>query len=249
MSTTKLQICHLYPDLLNLYGDRGNILCFRRRLEWRGLEAEITEVGAGDTADFTKFDLIFIGGGQDFEQEVLLSDLRSGKDRELKAAIEDGKTVLAICGGYQMLGNYYKTWDGQQCDFIGAIDLYTIGSRERMIGNFAFECGAASGGSTVVGFENHSGKTYLGAGVEPLGRILAGGGNNGSDGTEGVRYMNVFGTYSHGPVLPKNPEFCDHILETAFRRRDDSFRLPPLDDAVERAAHDAMVKRVVGQSK
>lgn len=249
MSTTKLQICHLYPDLLNLYGDRGNILCFRRRLEWRGLEAEITEVGAGDTADFTRFDLIFIGGGQDFEQEVLLSDLRSGKDRELKAAIEDGKTVLAICGGYQMLGNYYKTWDGQQCDFIGAIDLYTIGSRERMIGNFAFECGAASGGSTVVGFENHSGKTYLGAGVEPLGRILAGGGNNGSDSTEGVRYMNVFGTYSHGPVLPKNPEFCDHILETAFRRRDDSFRLPPLDDAVERAAHDAMVKRVVGQSK
>ena len=245
MSTTKLQICHLYPDLLNLYGDRGNILCFRRRLEWRGLECEVTEVGAGDTADFTKFDLIFIGGGQDFEQEVLLSDLRAGKDRELKAAIEDGRAVLAICGGYQMLGNYYKTWDGQQCDFIGAIDLYTIGSKERMIGNFAFRCGEDSGGSTVVGFENHSGKTYLGTGVEPLGTILAGGGNNGADGTEGVRYRNVFGTYSHGPVLPKNPAFCDHILETAFRRKDDSFRLPPLDDAVENAAHDAMVKRIV----
>ena len=244
MSTTKLQICHLYPDLLNLYGDRGNILCFRRRLEWRGLECEVTEVGAGDTADFTQFDLIFIGGGQDFEQEVLLSDLRAGKDRELKAAIEDGKAVLAICGGYQMLGSYYKTWDGQQCDFIGAIDLYTIGSKERMIGNFAFRCGEDSGGSTVVGFENHSGKTYLGTGVEPLGTILAGGGNNGADGTEGVRYRNVFGTYSHGPVLPKNPAFCDHILETAFRRKYDSFRLPP-DDAVENAAHDAMVKRII----
>ena len=245
MSMTKLHICHLYPDLLNLYGDRGNIICMRQRLAWRGLEAEVTEVPVGTTADFTKFDLIFIGGGQDFEQEVLLPDLRAGKDKELKAAIADGKAVLAICGGYQMLGNYYKTWDGQQCDFIGAIDLYTVGSKERMIGNFAFECGAESGGSTVVGFENHSGKTYLGEGVKPLGKIIAGGGNTGSDGTEGVRHLNVFGTYSHGPILPKNPELCDHILETAFRRKDDSFRLEPLDDAVEKAAHDAMVKRVV----
>ena len=249
MSTSKLHICHLYPDLLNLYGDRGNIMCLRQRLAWRGLEAEVTEVPAGASADFSEYDLIFIGGGQDFEQEVLLSDLRSGKDRELKAAIHDGKTVLAICGGYQMLGNYYKTWDGQQCDFIGAIDLYTVGSKERMIGNFAFQCGEKSGGSTVVGFENHSGKTYLGTGVEPLGTILAGGGNNGSDGTEGVRYLNVFGTYSHGPVLPKNPEFCDHILETAFRTTVDSFRLPPLDNAVENAAHDAMLKRVLNQNQ
>ena len=245
MSTTKLHICHLYPDLLNLYGDRGNIICMRQRLAWRGLEAEVTELPVGETADFTQFDLIFIGGGQDFEQEVLLPDLRAGKERELKAAIADGKTVLAICGGYQMLGNYYKTWDGQQCDFIGAIDLYTVGSKERMIGNFAFECAAESGGSIVVGFENHSGKTYLGDGVKPLGKIIAGGGNNGSDGTEGVRYLNVFGTYSHGPVLPKNPELCDYILETAFRRKDDSFRLPELDNTVELAAHDAMVKRVV----
>ena len=247
MSAKKLQICHLYPDLLNLYGDRGNIICMRQRLAWRGLECEVTEVPAGVSADLTKFDLIFIGGGQDFEQEVLLPDLRAGKGNELKAAIADGKTVLAICGGYQMLGNYYQTWDGQQCDFIGAIDLYTVGSKERMIGNFAFRCGAESGGSTVVGFENHSGKTYLGTGVEPLGTILAGGGNNGADGTEGVRYLNEFGTYSHGPILPKNPELCDHILETAFRRTDDSFRLEPLDDAIERAAHDAMVKRILDQ--
>ena len=122
MSAT-LRICHLYPDLLNLYGDRGNIICMRRRLEWRGIGAEITEVPAGAKADFTQFDLVFIGGGQDFEQEVLLGDLNAGKGAELKAAIADGKTVLAICGGYQMLGNYYQPWDGQQCDFIGAIDL------------------------------------------------------------------------------------------------------------------------------
>lgn len=249
MSADKLNICHLYPDLLNLYGDRGNIICMRQRLQWRGLGCEVTEVPVGTSVKLSDYDLIFIGGGQDFEQEVLLPDLRTGKDQELKAAIEDGKTVLAICGGYQMLGNYYKTWDGQQCDFIGAIDLYTVGSKERMIGNFAFECGAESGGSTVVGFENHSGKTYLGSGVHPLGKILSGGGNNGSDGTEGVRYHNVFGTYSHGPILPKNPELCDFILETAFRHRDDSFRLSPLDDAVEKAAHDTMVKRGLNENQ
>ena len=170
MSEKTLRICHLYPDLLNLYGDRGNILCMRRRLEWRGIGAEVTEVTVGEQADFTQFDLFFIGGGQDFEQEVLLSDLKAGKGGEIKAAIADGKTFLTICGGYQMLGSYYRTWDGKQCDFIGAIDYYTVGSKERMIGNFLFECLPESGGSTVVGFENHSGKTYLGSGVSPLGR-------------------------------------------------------------------------------
>ena len=161
MSEKTPRICHLYPDLLNLYGDRGNILCMRRRLEWRGIDAEVTEVTVGQRADFTQFDLFFIGGGQDFEQEVLLSDLKAGKGSEIKAAIADGKTFLTICGGYQMLGSYYRTWDGKQCDFIGAIDYYTVGSKERMIGNFLFECLPESGGSTVVGFENHSGKTEV----------------------------------------------------------------------------------------
>ena len=179
MSEKTLRICHLYPDLLNLYGDRGNILCMRRRLEWRGIGAEVTEVTVGQQADFTRFDLFFIGGGQDFEQEVLLSDLQAGKGGEIKAAIADGKTFLTICGGYQMLGSYYRTWDGKQCDFIGAIDYYTVGSKERMIGNFLFECLPKSGGSTVVGFENHSGKTYLGSGVSPLGKVLVGGGTTG----------------------------------------------------------------------
>lgn len=245
MSEITLRICHLYPDLLNLYGDRGNILCMRRRLEWRGIAAEVTEVSAGETADFAQFDLFFIGGGQDFEQEVLLSDLKAGKDAELKAAIADGKTVLAVCGGYQMLGNYYKTWDGHQCDFIGAVDFYTVGSKDRTIGNFLFECLPESGGSTVVGFENHSGKTFLGPGVSPLGKVLTGGGNNGEDGFEGVRYHNVFGTYSHGPVLPKNPQLCDFILQTALRSRYPELTLQPLDDTAENAAHKAMQTRLL----
>ena len=176
MSEKTLRICHLYPDLLNLYGDRGNILCMRRRLEWRGIDAEVTEVTVGEQADFTQFDLFFIGGGQDFEQEVLLSDLKAGKGSEIKAAIADGKTFLTICGGYQMLGSYYRTWDGKQCDFIGAIDYYTVGSKERMIGNFLFECLPESGGSAVVGFENHSGKTYLGRQAEARHLHFTGGG-------------------------------------------------------------------------
>ena len=242
MNEITLRICHLYPDLLNLYGDRGNILCMRRRLEWRGIAAEVTEVPAGETADFTQFDLFFIGGGQDFEQEVLLPDLRGAKTEELKAAIEDNLPVLAICGGYQMLGQYYKTWDGVQCDFTGALDLYTVGSKQRMIGNYMFTCDELN--CEIVGFENHSGKTYLGAGVKPMGKVLAGFGNNGEDGTEGARYKNVFGTYSHGSLLPKNPKLADHILRVALERKYGEAELTPLDDSLETAAHDYMKRRL-----
>ena len=211
----ELNIYHLYPDVLNLYGDRGNVLCMQRRLEWRGMQANIVNVPIGTKLDAKNCDLIFIGGGQDFEQEVLLDDLKGEKTAELKAAIEDGVPVLAICGGYQMLGQYYKTWDGQQCDFTGALDLYTVGSEQRMIGNYMFSCEEA--GCNIVGFENHSGKTYLGSGVRPLGRVLEGSGNNGEDGTEGARYKNVFASYSHGCLLPKNPKLADLILQTATR--------------------------------
>ena len=209
----ELNICHLYPDILNLYGDRGNILCMRRRLEWRGIGAEVTEVTVGEQADFTQFDLFFIGGGQDFEQEVLLSDLKAGKGSEIKAAIADGKTFLTICGGYQMLGSYYRTWDGKQCDFTGALDLYTVGSEQRMIGNYMFTCDEAD--CKIVGFENHSGKTYLGSGVKPLGKVLEGYGNNGEDGTEGARVHNMIGSYMHGSLLPKNPAISDFLIRTA----------------------------------
>ena len=239
-----LKICYLYPDVLNLYGDGGNIICLKRRLEWRGIESEVTRAGIGDNVSLNDYDLMFIGGGQDFEQEVLLEDLHRGKAAEIKAAIEDGKTFLTICGGYQMLGNYYQTHDGVRCDFIGALDLYTVGSKTRMIGNYKYRCTEECGGSIVVGFENHSGKTYLGSSVAPLGTMISGYGNNGEDGTEGARYKNVFGTYSHGPVLPKNPELCDYILQTALNRKYGNAVLEPLEDREELLAHDTMVQRI-----
>jgi len=242
---SELKICHLYPDVLNLYGDRGNIICMQKRLEWRGIDAHVTELPIGQNADFTEFDLFFIGGGQDFEQEVLASDLfDTGKAKSMREAVADGKVFLAICGGYQMMGNYYKTWDGQQCDFVGAVDIYTIGDKERMIGDYAFECTPESGGSAVIGFENHSGKTYLGEGVSALGTVIKGFGNNGQDKTEGCRHKNFFGTYSHGPLLPKNPELADFILKTALERKYGFSTLQPLDDTAELAAHNSVIKRL-----
>lgn len=240
----KLKICHMYNDVLNLYGDRGNIICMRKRLNWRGIDAEIVKLPVGEFSTLADCDIVFIGGGQDFEQEVLLDDLHRGKDREIKAAIEDGVTFLTICGGYQMMGSFYETYDHVRCDFIGAVDFHTVGSRQRMIGNYKFRCSDSAGGSTVVGFENHSGKTWLGSGVEPLGHVLAGFGNNGEDGTEGVHYKNLIGTYSHGPLLPKNPEFCDRLLLGALSRKYGITELEKLNDTAETAAHDAMCRKI-----
>ena len=240
----ELKICHMYPDVLNLYGDRGNVMCMTKRLQWRGIEASVTKLPIGAEKSLAGFDLVFIGGGQDFEQQVLLEDLHRGKDREIISAIEDGVAFLTICGGFQMLGTYYETYDGKRCDFIGALDLHTVGSKTRMIGNYKFRCGADSGGSVIVGFENHSGKTRLGGGVKPLGTVLAGYGNNGEDKTEGVHYKNVFGTYSHGPLLPKNPAFCDFMLKTALERKYGRAELAPLDDKAELFAHDEMCAKL-----
>ena len=240
----ELKICHMYPDVLNLYGDRGNVRCLQQRLRWRGIDSAVERLPIGAQARLGDFDLVFIGGGQDFEQQVLLEDLHRGKDREIRAAIEDGVPFLTICGGYQMLGHYYETYDGQRCDFIGALDLYTVGSQTRMIGNYKFQCTPEAGGSVVVGFENHSGKTRLGSGVRPLGKVLAGFGNNGEDGTEGAHYKNVFGSYSHGPMLPKNPAFADLLLSTALERKYGKAELSPLDDAAELAAHDEMAEKI-----
>ncbi len=244
----ELAICHLYPEALNLYGDRGNILCMKKRLEWRGIDVTVDGCDIGEKRDLTKYDLFFIGGGQDFEQEVLLSDLASGKADAIRSAVEDGKTFLTICGGYQMMGHYYETFDGTKCEFLGAVDLYTVGSKTRMIDNYAYEVDNAGEKIMVVGFENHSGKTYLGAGVSPLGKVLAGNGNNGEDGTEGVRYKNVFGTYSHGPLLPKNPKLCDLILQTALVRKYGSCTLEPLPDDFENLAHDSVLEKVLNHT-
>ena len=241
----ELNICHLYPDILNLYGDRGNIITMKRRLEGRGIKVHIDECSIGQPLNADKYDIFFIGGGQDFEQEVLLRDLSSGKAQDIRTAVEEEKTFLAICGGYQMLGEYYKTWDGVQLDFIGAIGVHTIGAKERMIGNYMFRTTPESGDTVVVGFENHSGKTYLSEQVAPLGMMLSGNGNNGEDKTEGARYKNVFGTYSHGSLLPKNPVLCDFILQTALNHRYDGAEpLAPLDDTLELNAHRYMQERL-----
>ena len=241
----ELHICHLYPDILNLYGDRGNIITMKRRLEDRGIGVTVEEYSIGEPLDVSKYDIFFIGGGQDFEQEVLLRDLAAGKGREICRTVEEEKVFLAICGGYQMLGQYYKTWDGTQLDFIGAINIHTIGAKERMIGNYMFRTAPESSGSVVVGFENHSGKTYLGEGVAPLGTMLKGYGNNGEDQTEGARYKNVFATYSHGSLLPKNPVLCDFILQTALARKyGEAPALAPLDDTLEMNAHNYMEQRL-----
>ena len=240
----ELNICHLYPDILNLYGDRGNIITMKRRLEGRGIKVNIDECSIGQPLNADKYDIFFIGGGQDFEQEVLLRDLSSGKAQDIRTAVEEEKTFLAICGGYQMLGEYYKTWDGVQLDFIGAIGVHTIGAKERMIGNYMFRTTPESGDTVVVGFENHSGKTYLSEQVAPLGMMLSGNGNNGEDKTEGARYKNVFGTYSHGSLLPKNPKLADHILRVALERKYGEAELTPLDDSLETAAHDYMKRRL-----
>lgn len=243
----ELKICHLYPDLLNLYGDRGNITCLAQRLAWRGIDCTVIDLPVGEMTDFDDIDIFFVGGGQDFEHGVLLNDLNSGKAEALRKAIEDGKVVLAICGGFQMLGKYYEPYEGERMDFISAVDFHTVCQKNRVIGNYLFECLPESGGSTVVAFENHSGKTYLGEGVSPLGKIKLGHGNNGEDGTEGVRYKNVFGTYAHGPLLPKNPQLADLLLELALQRKYPGAALAPLDDTLEINAHDYMEARLSKQ--
>lgn len=239
-----LNIVHIYPDLLNLYGDRGNILCLKQRIEKRNITAEVTEVRMGEKFDAEKADIIFIGGGQDFEQDVLLSDLKGDKQKALIEAIEREKVLLAICGGYQMLGQYYKTHDGIQMDFIGALDFYTVGAKQRMIGNYAFK---TDEGIKIVGFENHSGKTYLGSKVLPLGRVIKGFGNNGEDKTEGAVYKNTFCTYSHGPVLPKNPAFADLLIKKALKNKYNEDTLIPINDEFELKANKFVMDNYINQ--
>ncbi len=246
----ELKICHLYPDVLNLYGDCGNTITLQQRCAWRGINAQVTGVGVGDAADLSKYDLFFIGGGQDFDQGTLLDDLWRGGDdskaKQLTRAIEADVPVLAICGGYQLLGEYYLTHTGDECKFIGAIPFHTKGADIRMIGNLVFTADAVDGSPQVVGFENHSGKTYLDAALTPLGHVGKGFGNNGEDGTEGLRYRNVMATYSHGPLLPKNPAIADELLRLALQRKyGEGVVLAALDDVLEQQAHDAMTSRLL----
>jgi CobQ-like glutamine amidotransferase family enzyme len=239
-----LRIAHLYADEMNIYGDRGNILTLQRRAEWRGIPVEVRAVGRGPAPDLSDIDLIFWGGGQDRDQELVFTDAAAHKVQAIRAAIDGGAVVLAVCGGYQLLGDYYVTADGKQLPGLGLVDLHTVPGSRRNIGNIVIETRTLGlDPPTLVGFENHSGKTYLGAGLQPLGRVLRGAGNNGEDGAEGVASGNVFGTYLHGSLLPKNPHFADFLLGRALLRRGLS-RLQPLDDTVEMSAHDS-VRQVV----
>ncbi len=238
----ELKICYLYPDVLNLFSDGGNITCIEKRLEWRGMKADVTRVSLGENFNANDYDMFFIGGGQDFEQGIHLTDLMGEKAEEIRKAVEDEKVFLAVDTGYELLGNYYKASDGTQYDLVGALNIHTEAGKERFIGNFCFENEVMG---KIVGFENHGGRTYLGEGVKPLGKVLAGNGNNGTDGTEGARYKNVFATYAHGAVLPKNPAFADLIIKTALERKyGKEIELSPLDDTTELNANKYMVSRL-----
>lgn len=227
----QIVISHLYPNELNIYGDRGNIIALKKRMEWRGHSVQIEEVHPGHHYDFTKSDIIFGGGGQDKGQELVAEDLQKRKD-EILAAARDGVVILGICGTYQLLGQRFTTLEGKEIRGIGVLKAETIGSRKRMIGNVVI----STSFGTLVGFENHSGKTNLFKGQEPLGKVLKGYGNNGSTGLEGAVLNNVFGTYLHGPLLPKNPRFTDELLRRALLRKYGKDSLEPLNDSLEHQA-------------
>ncbi len=216
-SPLTLTLGHLYPDQLNLYGDRGNIVTLRRRCQLRGITLRVVGLGIGDALAPDEYDMLFIGGGQDKEQAPVAQDLYEMKGIGLWAAIEDDMPVLAVCGGYQLLAHYYRPAEGPDMRGLGVFDAWTVHKGPqipRCIGNVAITWN----GSTLVGFENHGGRTYLGT-AKPLGKVLKGYGNNAEDHAEGAVYRNTYGTYLHGSLLPKNPHFADHLIELALRRK------------------------------
>jgi lipid II isoglutaminyl synthase (glutamine-hydrolysing) len=233
----------LYPDLMNIYGDRGNILTLLKRAEWRDFEARLIELRRGTTRHMDEVDVFFFGGGQDREQALVYEDLIEHKQPPLERAVASGAVVLAVCGGYQLLGHYYTTAEGKRFPGIGLIDVTTEAGKRRFIGDVVVDTDIIDlTPNTLVGFENHSGRTFLGPAAIPLGTVRMGFGNNGSDGTEGCRQGGVVGTYLHGSLLPKNPHLADHLIRTALRRRGVG-DLSRLDDSVELAAHDWILER------
>jgi CobQ-like glutamine amidotransferase family enzyme len=239
-----LRVCALYPDLLNIYADRGNLLLLERRCAWRGVGFEVTSASLGDGLDPDAHDLFYIGGGQDRDQRLCAQDMVDTKREALHAAAGRGAVVLAVCGGYQLLGHSYEMGD-ERIPGVGLVDLHTVrGAGPRLIGNVAIELElpGIDGPRVLAGFENHAGRTHLGAGERPLGRVLRGHGNTGASGYEGVRRANVIGTYLHGPLLPKNAWFADWLIATATGAGE---ALEPLDDRLEDAAH-AGARRAAG---
>jgi lipid II isoglutaminyl synthase (glutamine-hydrolysing) len=230
----RLRVCALYPDLMNIYADRGNLLLLRRRCEWRGIGFALTASGLGEPLDPDAADLFYIGGGQDRDQRLCAFDLAEVKRDALHAAADRGAALLAVCGGYQLLGHSYEL-GAETLPGVGLVDLRTVRSDgPRLIGNVAIEVELDGRPRVLAGFENHGGRTQLGPGATPLGRVLRGHGNNGRDGLEGVRRANVIGTYLHGPLLPKNVWLADWLIARALGREEP---LAPLDDELETAAH------------
>lgn len=234
-----IKIGYLYPTLMSVAADRGNLFSIERRCQWRGIATEVESIYVKQTPDFTQYDLILIHGAADREMEVASKDIQE-KAPSLREAAEAGTVFLSVCAGYQLLGHYYKPSSGPELKGASVLDLYTEGSNQRFMTHMALEMQMNDGSrKTIVGYENHSGRTFLGANVQPLGKVLSGWGNNGKDGFEGAIYNNVFGTYLHGPVLPKNPWFTDMLIERALQRRYGKVTLAPLNDATEQAAHQA----------
>jgi CobQ-like glutamine amidotransferase family enzyme len=234
----ELRVLSLYPEQMNIYADRGNIVFLRRRCEWRGIGFTHAGAGPGEAVDPAAHDLFYIGGGQDRDQRMVAADMVASKREALAAAVGDGAGLLAVCGGYQLLGHSYQLGD-EKLPGLGLAELETV--REpgpRLIGNVAIEVDLGAGRQLLAGFENHGGRTYLGPEAVPLGRVVKGFGNNAKDGLEGVRRDNLIGTYLHGPLLPKNAWLADHLIAVALERRYGARpELEPLDDALEAAAH------------
>lgn len=229
-----LRIAHLYSKLLNIYGDGGNILALKRRAEWRGINVIIDEINIGDS--ISEHDIYFIGGGQDKQQIEVSNELQQHKVF-LTSERDRGAVFLGICGGYQLFGHYYKPFEGDELKGISLLDAYTVAGNNRFIGNVTVNTEYVTP-KTLVGFENHSGLTYLQGETKPLGEIVIGNGNNGVDKTEGARYKNVFGTYLHGSFLPKNVQFADYLIELALNKK-----LEPLNDEIEILAHNNLVEK------
>ena len=244
MTDTRVTVCALYPDLMNIYADRGNLLMLQRRCEWRGVGFETQASGLGEPIDAHGHDIYYLGGGQDSDQRLCAEDLLARKADALHEAAERGAIVLGICGGYQLLGRSYEIAPGDELAGVGLVDVRTV--REpgpRLIGNVAIEVeldGPGAERQTLAGFENHGGRTYLGDGERALGRVIAGKGNDGKSGLEGVRRGNVIGTYLHGPLLPKNAWFADWLIATALGLP--AADLAPLDDELERQAHQSALR-------
>lgn len=239
----KLTIGHLYPDMLNLYGDRGNIRCLQKRLEWRRIESEVRLICSGEDIDFDKLDIVLLGGGSDREQELVCRYLKKA-EQQFRDYVEEDGVVLAVCGGYQLLGKYYKT-ERTKIEGLHILDIYTEWEPKRLTGDIILNSPLFL--NPIVGFENHGGRTFTGD-YAPFGQVVYGYGNNEEAGQEGVMYKNVIGTYLHGPLLPKNPEVCDFLLERALiRKYRGNIKMQKLPDELEYKANSYMVERLTSK--